>query len=277
MSTARKQKRLTVAEKCKILKKLDAGVLANRLAMDFHVSEASISKIKRNKAKIYAAVSGTCDEIKRKTLHKAEYVDLEKQLYKWFLDQRERNCPISGPILKAKAKTLFEQIYPDRTPNDFRASQGWFSKFKRRYGIRILKVCGEILSSDTSTITPFIYALRAKMHEMEILNEQLYNADESGLFFRCLPDKGYVAACEKTAPGRKIRKERVTFMLCANAEGSHKLKPLVIGKAAKPRCFLNFKNPLDYDYSANAWMTANIFKTWFHTKFVKEVRNDFIH
>lgn len=264
MSAAHKQKRLSVAEKCTILKKLDEGVLANRLAMDFHVSAAAISKIKRNKKNIYGAVSGTCDEIRRKTLHSAEYADLEKQLYTWFLNQRERNCPMSGPILKAKAKNLFKKMYPNKTPNEFRASQGWFTKFKRRYGIRILKVCGEILSSDTSKITSFIHTLRAKMREMEITNEQLYNADESGLFFRCLPDKTYVAACEKTAQGRKIRKERFTFMLCANAEGSHKLKPLVIGKAAKPRCFLNFKNPLDYNYSANAWMTANIFKTWFH-------------
>lgn len=49
MSAAHKQKRLSVAEKCTILKKLDEGVLANRLAMDFHVSAAAISKIKRKK------------------------------------------------------------------------------------------------------------------------------------------------------------------------------------------------------------------------------------
>lgn len=114
--------------------------------------------------------------------------------------------------------------------------------------------------------------MRAKMTEMEITTEQLYNADESGLYFRLLPDRTYVAACEKTAPGRKIEKQRITFMLCANADGSNKIKPLVIGKAAKPRCFKDFINPLDYDHSATAWMTSKIFKNWFHNTFLKEVR-----
>lgn len=135
-----------------------------------------------------------------------------------------------------------------------------------RNGIRFLKICGEILSSDTTAITPFIHTLRAKMVEMELKNEQLYNADESGLFFRLIPDKTFVAACEKTAPGRKIQKQRITFMLCGY------VKPLVIGKAKKPRCFRDFQNPLYYDHSANAWMTAKIFKNWFHNTFVKEVR-----
>lgn len=37
---------------------------------------------------------------------------------------------------------------------------------------RNLKVCGEILFNDTSTITQFVNVLRAKMHEIEISNIQ---------------------------------------------------------------------------------------------------------
>lgn len=95
---------------------------------------------------------------------------------------------------------------------------------------------------------------------MKLTSEQLYNADESGLFYKMLPDKTYVAACEKTAPGRKIKKERITILMCANANGTNKIKPLVIGKAAKPRCFNEFDSPLEYDNSKNAWMTTHIFK-----------------
>ena len=53
---------------------------------------------------------------------------------------------------------------------------------------------------------------------MGLQETQIYNADESGLFFRCIPDKTFVAACEKSAQGFKIQKER------ANSDGSHKLK-----------------------------------------------------
>ena len=36
---------------------------------------------------------------------------------------------------------------------------------------------------------------------------------------------------------KSVRK-RITVALCANAGGSHKLKPLVIRKSARPRCFI---------------------------------------
>lgn len=99
--------------------------------------------------------------------------------------------------MKAIALKLFAKMYPDKNDTDFTASDGWFTKFKRRHGIRFKKICGEILSSDTSMITSFVHTLRAKINEMGITNAQLYNADESGLFYRLLPDRTYIAACEK--------------------------------------------------------------------------------
>lgn len=266
-----KQVRLKLEQKVEILKKLENGVHGNRLAADYGISKVAISKIKKKRSEILEAVSNTLESGKRKTLHKPEYCELEKCLYEWFLNQRHRSCSVSGPMLKARAKVEFARLYPEKRQESFTASDGWLANFKKRHGIRYLKICGEILSSDTSEITPFIHKLHAVITEMGLTDAQLYNADESGLFFRLLPDKTFVAASEKTAPGRKIRKERVTFLLCANADGSHKLKPLVIGKSANPRCFKGFQNPLEYTNSAKAWMNSKLFFNWFHGSFVKQV------
>ncbi|XP_036344810.1 jerky protein homolog-like [Rhagoletis pomonella] len=132
-------------------------------------------------------------------------------------------------------------------------------------------ICGEILSSDVASVTPFIHRLRAKVDEMGLMESQIYNVDETGLFYRCLPDKTYVSLFEKTAPGYKIQKERISVLLGVNADGSHKLMPLVIGKAKKPRSFQGFNNPLHYNFSKNAWMTSRIFHDWFHKIFIHEV------
>lgn len=204
--SAPKKKRLSLEQKVDILKKIDKGVRANRLAIDFGVSESAISQIKKQKLEIYAAVSHSYQEVKKKTLHKAEYHDLETKLYEWFLEQRAQNKPVTGIEIKATALKMFPKIYPDKKSTDFNASDGWFTKFKRRHGIRFKKICGEILSSDTTMITPFVHKLRAKMDEMGITTAQLYNADESGLFYRMLPNQTYIAACEKTAPGHKIQR-----------------------------------------------------------------------
>lgn len=262
---------LSLSQKVEVLAKLDRGVKAKCIAQEYGVSESAISYIKGQKSKIMEAAASTSHVAEKKTLHKSPNDQMEQQLYKWFEMQRSKNCPISAEIIKQKAKAIFTEMYPEKDDHAFVASNGWFLNFKRRYGIRVLTIGGEKLSADLSQITPFIHRLRAKMLEMNIGENQLYNADESGLNFRLLPTRTYVASKEKSAPGRKSAKERITFMLTANADGSHKLKPLVIGKSKKPRCFKGFNNPLPYANSKNAWMTRYIFREWFFNHFVKEV------
>ena len=60
--------------------------------------------------------------------------------------------------------------------------------------------------------------------------------------------------------GVKKPKDQVSVMLCANADGTDKLRPLVIGKTKNPRCFRNFNPSLYCDYYANkkAWMVNAI-------------------
>ncbi|CAH1992472.1 unnamed protein product [Acanthoscelides obtectus] len=81
--------------------------------------------------------------------------------------------------------------------------------------------------------------------ELNLRMEQIYNADESGLYWKMLPEKTYAASFEKSAPGRKLEKQRITFPACTNANGSQTIKPLAkngIGKRLVPRGDLNYRN-----------------------------------
>ena len=42
-----------------------------------------------------------------------EYQELDEALYIWFGQQREKEMPVTWPILTEKAKLLFPQLYPD--------------------------------------------------------------------------------------------------------------------------------------------------------------------
>ncbi|XP_053989837.1 jerky protein homolog-like, partial [Hylaeus volcanicus] len=263
---------LNLKQKVDILSKLDKGVNGTKLATEYGVTKSTISYIKSKKSEILSSVTNTNKDADLKRLRKPDFPELEEKLYAWFRDQRERNCPVNGVLLKAKAKDLFPKLYPDRDAESFQASDGWFHKFKKRVGIRFLKICGEKLDCDHEAVRPFLNRLNAKIDEMQLTKEQVYNADETGLYYRLLPEYTYVSEDEKVAAGHKKAKERVSILLCSNATGTHKVKPLVIGKARKPRCFKGFKNPLDYDNSKSAWMTLPIFTHWFNTCFVKQVR-----
>ncbi len=61
-------------------------------------------------------------------------------------------------------------------------------------------------------------------------------------------------------------KDRITVGLLMNADGSEKLKPLVIGKAKNPRAFKdwNVGNIVHFYSNPKAWMTSEVFKDWAH-------------
>ena len=85
--------------------------------------------------------------------------------------------------------------------------------------------------------------------------ENVYIADEYGLFYQCLTNKSYQLKTEKCSGG-KHSKIRITGLAAANAVGS-KLPMFVISKAKKPRCFKNIKTlPCRYRAQKKAGWTA---------------------
>lgn len=272
MASKRKHVTLTLEKKAEILRQLESGCSFTSLAVRFNVGKSTISDIKKKKNEILRYVSRTeKGPGTRKTMRNAEFSDVEDAVYTWFLQQRARHAPISEAIILQKARQFFTEMNYGEGVN-FEASRGWFQGFKHRFGIRSLKVTGEKLSSDENAVEPFRIKLKQKIEQLGLSLEQIYNADESGLYWRCLPEKTLVHADEKGAPGRKISKDRITFMPCANASGRHKLRLLVIGKSKNPRPFKNIQLPVYYRNQKSAWVNQAIFKEWFHNEFVPSVK-----
>ncbi|KAM7296881.1 tigger transposable element-derived protein 6-like, partial [Ixodes scapularis] len=88
----------------------------------------------------------------------------------------------------------------------------------------------------------------------------IFNADETALFFKLLPDKTITYKGENCGGGERSKK-RVIVLVVANMTGTEKLTLLVIGKSMKPRCFKNIRTlPTDYEANRKAWMTGELFK-----------------
>ena len=65
----------------------------------------------------------------------------------------------------------------------------------------------------------------------EFSPDNIFNADETSLFWKCLPDKTLSMKGEKCSGGKKS-KERITVLVCANMSWTEKVPLLVIGKFA---------------------------------------------
>ncbi|CAF0730367.1 unnamed protein product [Brachionus calyciflorus] len=91
--------------------------------------------------------------------------------------------------------------------------------------------------------------------------QDIFNLDETALFFRMQPNKTLAGISES---GQKIDNTRITVALCCNSTSTEKMKPLVIGRSRKPRCFDNFDPEIHvfYRFNKKAWMTGPIFLEW---------------
>ena len=97
--------------------------------------------------------------------------------------------------------------------------------FKRCHSIHSLKISGEKLSNKSGSIDPFVDQFKNEINELQLTADLIYNCDKSKM-----PNS--VNFIEKSAPGRKLSKERITFLPCMNANGTHKLKFWEIRKSA---------------------------------------------
>jgi hypothetical protein len=66
--------------------------------------------------------------------------------------------------------------------------------------------------------------------------EDQFNADETAVFYRQHPRKSMVFKGEPFKGG-KFGRERLSIILCCRSATGQKLKPFIIGNAARPRTF----------------------------------------
>ena len=76
------------------------------------------------------------------------------------------------------------------------------------------------------------------------------------------PDSGLA---NKVISGVKGQKVRLTYAFTANATGTERLPPIIIGKAERPRVFeKKTGEQLGFYYrnNATAWMTSSLYQEW---------------
>ena len=188
-----------------------------------------------------------------KRIRPSKHRDLERALFLWHTELSARRVAHSDEMLQTKAKEFGEKL----GVTEFAYSKGWLASFKKRHGIKQYVRHGEAASVDAAVVVSGREKLRATLSEYALAD--IYNFDETGLFFRLEPNRTLATG---PVSGSKICKERITLGVCANADGSDKIKPFVIGKSARPRCFprnWDVQQLVTYRNNTKAWMTAELF------------------
>ena len=218
-----------MSDRIKVLEASDRGLSARRISEDFGVGKTQIQDIVKNKEAIRQDYSKGAPLDKRRNLRKTGNEEINSLIYEWFRAARSKNVPVSGPLIQEKAKLFAEELGIET----FKASNGWLESFRKCHGIKFSILSGE--AADVNEEIVINWAQRLPNLCEGFSAEDIFNVDESGIFYKALPDRSLTLKGEQCKGGKKA-KERITVLLCCSQTGE-KLKPLVIGKAEKPQCF----------------------------------------
>jgi len=70
--------------------------------------------------------------------------------------------------------------------------------------LRNVKFQGEQASTDVEAAQKFIQELPKIIEEGEYSTDQIFNADETALYWKKLPSRTFISKTEKQAPGYKL-------------------------------------------------------------------------
>ncbi|XP_007665107.1 tigger transposable element-derived protein 1 [Ornithorhynchus anatinus] len=283
MASAEKKHRksLSLAVKLDVLKCLDSGERQIDVCKAFGLAGSTVRTIIRNAAKIreFGKTTTPLTAAKLSRARPPIMVDMERLLSIWIEEQTRRRIPLSFLSIQAKARSLHERLQRDlpkgSTVDEFKASQGWFDRFNRRAQLHNVAGSGEGAGLNAEGATAFKRTLAKLIAEEGYGPRQVFNVDETGLYWKRMPRRTYISVKEKMTPGFKVSKDRLTLLVGGNAAGDFKLKPLVVYHSENPVALRGFSKsflPVLWKANRKARITRVVFENWFTSYFCPAVK-----
>uniref|UniRef100_A0A0C9PMI6 JRKL_0 protein n=1 Tax=Fopius arisanus TaxID=64838 RepID=A0A0C9PMI6_9HYME len=273
-SKKRRNTSVQVHEKLKALEKVKQGCSRHQVAKELGVHSSTVDGWIKNEKNLqkWASEHNGVMPLAKKRLRKPVHELIDRAMWLWHRERSSAGCTFTGPGVKIQALLFRNQLGASQT---FTASQGWLTKWQKRYGIKLGVQNTTASSADSLEEEEMVIKYRDKFAEMvnseDFTPDQVFFCDFIGLNYRQLPDS-VINDLGTTEDGQKHLKERITLMACTNATGSCKLPLVLIGKFPKPRAIKNLsQRPVSYRNQISSYITGRIFTNWFNNEFVPGV------
>ncbi|XP_028658934.2 tigger transposable element-derived protein 1-like [Erpetoichthys calabaricus] len=242
----------------------------------------TVSTIVKNKDVIKSAnVAKGMKSFTKQRSRTLEHV--EKLLLIWITEKQCAGDSVSEAMICEKAKLMHADLFKNKAGMSqesevFKASHGRFDNFKMRTGIHSVVRHREGASADKDASNDFVTEFGEFVEAEGFVPQQIFNCDETGLFWKKMPNRTYITQEEKALPGHKPVKDRLTLLFCGNASGDCKLKPLLIYHSENQRAFKKHNMqktqlPVMWKSNSKAWVTREYFSEWFNVVFGPSVKS----
>jgi hypothetical protein len=151
--------------------------------LNVHIDRTSISKIFKDKDKWMNIVSDAIESDKYRQ-RSVKFPEFDKAMQIWTAQAVFAGMPLSDLILQKKGEEFARSL---NIEDQIKCANGWIFKFKKRNGLRRIKYSGEANSAPLQTLPEERSKLQLILSQYN--EEDIYNADETGLFFRMEPNQ----------------------------------------------------------------------------------------
>ncbi|XP_065301884.1 tigger transposable element-derived protein 6-like [Dermacentor albipictus] len=198
VANAKKQTSPTFAAKLEVIQCVENGEKSN-VAKAIDPPRNIFRAPLKNKSDIKAK-AGLNQHSGTQRVHKAAFEDVEKLLHKWFIDARARNIPSFGPMPLQKAKNFAFILGAE----NFNASSSLLQRFKAHFNIVGKTASGESEDTNEGEIKKWLEHEWSQVLAKYEPN-QIFNADETGLFWKMLPRQRLTPAGTSATSASKAR------------------------------------------------------------------------
>ena len=219
-----KKNAITIDQKKGIIDNFAAEIAYDKIKEKYKLkSSANICTIYAKREKYLAAYRNVNASPLRKTLKTTKFETIDKNLKNFVLNCAKDGVTINDVILKTRAL----EIANDLKIENFKSSNGYIEKFKKRNCIFFKTIHGDASAVDENVIERwFSTQLKEIIHLIDPVN--IPNGDDLGLFWRVQASATYTVKDTVCKLGKQS-KERMTIFVAANMDGTDKIPLVIIG------------------------------------------------
>ena len=190
---------LTLSQKVDLIKAADSGKSCQQLADQFQIGKTQASIMFNKKSDVLTEYEQNIDGDRKGKIVKTQNHDINCVCWKWFEKVSYQHIPVSGLTLQEKAL----KFSADLRNCDFKASNGWLKSFQKRHSIMFNVIFGESVGKPKETLDTWKEMLPTIIEGYNL--DEIYDCDETGLFFCTLPEKSLTMEGEDYKGGKNLK------------------------------------------------------------------------
>jgi hypothetical protein len=179
-------------------KQVDVASYFNTKYPGYNIDRSTIAKIWQNRSKWLTILSNsqTSHTFRQRPVL---FPMFDKAMQIWTIQAVATGIPLSDMILQEKGLEFATLL---NIEDKIKCANGWVYKFKQRNGLHKVNFSGEANSAPLATLSEERSKLQRLLANYD--KENIYNADETGLFFRMEPN-------QTLSTGKVAGKKKVSF------------------------------------------------------------------